>query len=162
MPVTSLAARLPSHSIGTAVLQISISARDTQFPLQMPDIRLQAISKTVRTIDHSLLAGGVHIRLLGMLYLTGKQYLRHKLRRLLGNANFTEPAMTVSVRENRPSHLVRNWLTVSYAQVVLTEMLDEIVVSPVPCIKHDPLSEERMTLGHDRADPTSQNSPKGP
>lgn len=42
MPVTSLAACLPSYSIGTAVLQISISARDKQLPLKMPDIRLQA------------------------------------------------------------------------------------------------------------------------
>ena len=44
MPITTLAARLPFAAIGTAVLQISISARDTQLPLKMPDIRLQANS----------------------------------------------------------------------------------------------------------------------
>jgi hypothetical protein len=49
MPVTSLAACLPSHSIGAAVLQISISARDTQLPLKMPDIRLQAIFSSPRS-----------------------------------------------------------------------------------------------------------------
>lgn len=62
MPITSLAACLPFAAIGTAVLQISISARDTQFPRKMPDIRLQANSRPP-IIDQSLLAGGVHIRL---------------------------------------------------------------------------------------------------
>jgi hypothetical protein len=60
-PITSLAVRLPLAAIGTAVLQISISARDTQFPLKMPDIRLQANS-CPPTVDQSLLAVGVHIR----------------------------------------------------------------------------------------------------
>ena len=59
MPITSSAACLPFAAIGTAVLQISISARDTQFPLQMPDIRLQA-NPCPPIIDQSLLAGGVH------------------------------------------------------------------------------------------------------
>lgn len=66
MPITTLAVLLPFATIGTAVLQISISARDTQLPLQMPDIRLQANS-CPPTIGQSLLAGGVHIRLLGIL-----------------------------------------------------------------------------------------------
>jgi len=61
MPITKLAARLPFAAIGTPVLQISISARDTQFPLKMPDIRLQA-NFCGPTIGQSLLAGGVHIR----------------------------------------------------------------------------------------------------
>jgi hypothetical protein len=62
MPITSSAACLPFTAIGTVVLQISISARDTQLPPQMPDIRLQANS-CPPIIDQSLLAGGVHIRL---------------------------------------------------------------------------------------------------
>ena len=66
MPVTTSADPRPFAAIGTASLQISISARDIKIPLMMPDIRLQAISDSARTIDHSLLAGGVHIRLLGM------------------------------------------------------------------------------------------------
>src|SRR5688500_14757679 len=36
----------PLAAIGTTSLQLSISARDIQIPLTMPDIRLQAISQT--------------------------------------------------------------------------------------------------------------------
>src|SRR5688572_18796601 len=68
MPITSSAACLPFTAIGTAVLQISISARDTQLPLQMPDIRLQANS-CAPIVGQSLLAGGVHIRVVRLYVL---------------------------------------------------------------------------------------------
>jgi hypothetical protein len=66
MPITTVAVPLPFAAIGTAMLQISISARDIPFPLQMPDIRLQANSRPPSPIDQSLLAGGVHIGLLAL------------------------------------------------------------------------------------------------
>ena len=66
-----LAAALPFATIGTAVLQISISARDIQFPLKMPDIRLQANSRPP-IVGQSLLAGGVHIRFVRTHLLHGR------------------------------------------------------------------------------------------
>ena len=58
MPITTLAVCLPLAAIGTAVLQISISARDTQLPPQMPDIRLQARPSLPQLPVNPLFAGG--------------------------------------------------------------------------------------------------------
>ena len=60
-----LAAHLPVATIGASVLADSMSARATQSPLTMPDIRLQALPSCQIYRSASSLLGGVHIRWLG-------------------------------------------------------------------------------------------------
>lgn len=53
---------MPLSTIGAAVTQISMSARERLLPHQMPDIRLQALSEGPDPRSIFLLAEGVHIQ----------------------------------------------------------------------------------------------------
>ena len=48
----------------------SMSARDISIPLTMPDIRLQAITRSVINYERSSTCGGVHIRIVRPHFLT--------------------------------------------------------------------------------------------